>query len=354
MNNKKSSRRQSPGEAKKFYQKSICRCVSALLFVWIVIGLAIPHCVFADSWRTISRIVREVGEVSDDLPLRRIDEVTAGAKRSRLAEETIERKLGKVSLDTADEARHLDRIWRELVRPGRDYILKEVKALPIPEQRLACALSIGAHQLKQSIPDIATRGTLMRNGGPETLLAIARYPDLAEDALRFDMAVKNRRLLSPASGRSIETADFGRFFESTGDRGYYFWNKYVRPNWKLWLGGSALAAVMLAPDEYLDEVGNFTERGLAKIARFGSKTLFDAVSGAARGTIEGTGTGIKEVVETTWGSFVATFLTSFSGIVALFCLVAVVTVLVKPWRCWIYKTVTRIYTSLLGRKARRS
>ena len=353
MKNKKTNRRQSPGEAEKFYQKRICRSVSALLFAWIVIGLATPHSVFADSWRTISRIVREVGEVSDDLPLRPLDDVTATARRSRLAEETIGRKVGKVGLDTADEARHLDRIWRELIRPGREHILNEVKALSIPEQRLACALSMGAHQLKQSVPDIATRGTLMRNGGPETLLTIARYPDLAEDALRFDMAVKNRRLLSPASGRPIETVDFGRFFESTGDRGYHFWNKYVRPHWKLWLGGSALAAVMLAPDEYLDEVGNFTEKGLEKIARFGSKALFDAVSGAARGTIEGTGTGVREVVETTWSSFVGTFLTSFSGIVALFCVVAVVTVLVKPWRWRIYKTATRLYHSAFRGKDRR-
>lgn len=320
--------------------------------ILVAVILSPSHVAHADTWRTISRIVRAVGELGDDVPLRRLDPRFA-PQRGRLVEEALKNRARRAAIDSADEIRHLDSLWRELLSPRGETILREVKSLPIPEQRIAYVMSVGAQQLKNTVPDVATRGNLIRHGGPETLLAIGRYPDLAEDALRFDLAIRNQRLLPPPGGRALGTGDFGRFFERTGDRGYSFWQKYVRPHWKLWVGGAALTAVMLAPDEFLDEVGNLTEAGLAKIARFGSKALFDAIRGAARGTIEGTGQGLKGVIEAIGTSFVTTFLTSWSGWIALICLIGAVIAFVKPLRCLLVSIFTRMFHVAVKTKAQK-
>ncbi|WP_347242655.1 hypothetical protein [Thermogutta sp.] len=309
----------------------------------IVLAASISPEAWGDSWRTISRIVREAAEVGDEIPLRQLDELKPLSRRGRFVEETLERKVGKKIVGSVDEARHLETLWGELLGPGQKQLFREIKSLPIPEQRLAYLLSVGGREVKQAIPDVGMRANLIRRGGPDTLLTLGRYPDLAEDALRFDLAVKNGRIVPPPGTPAVEMADFGRFFVQTGERGHYFWNKYVRPHWKLWVGGCALAAIMLAPDEYLDEIGNLTKAGFAKLTRFASKSLLQAIEGATQGTIQGTGEGLKGVIESAWRSFAGTFLTGWSGPVALLCVVAAVILFVKPLRYLIVHLPGKVY-----------
>jgi hypothetical protein len=312
--------------------------------------LFFPDGVRADSWRTITRIVREAADVGDEIPLRRLDELKSLPKRARLVEEILEQRIGKRLLAEADEARHLDNLWREFLGPSQKGLLQEVKTLPIGEQRLACALSVGAKELKGAVPDLTFRRGLIQRGGPETLLAVGRYPDLTDDALRFDAAVRTGRLLPPPGAQALETADFGRFFEKTGQQGYSFWTKYVRPYWGLWVGSAALAAVMLTPEEYLDEFGNLTEVGFAKLGRFASKTLLEALGGTTRGAIEGTGQALTRTIESTGNALVTTFLSGWSGVVALAILLALVVLLVKPLRSLVFSVCWAVYRGSFARK----
>jgi hypothetical protein len=126
----------------------------------------------------------------------------------------------------------------------------------------------------------------------------------------------------------VELHDFGSFFHKQGQRGHSFWEKYVRPHWKLWVGTTALAAVLLAPDEYIDMAGNLTKEGLQKIGRLGGAVL----AGALAGAVEGSGEAAKEIVEETARSIKYTFFRSPSGIIAAALLVLVVILLVPATR----------------------
>ena len=117
-----------------------------------------------------------------------------------------------------------------------------------PTREVSLILARGSRSVRKSIPDIAVRSRFIREGGAETISALGLYDDLVEDAIRFNGAVAVRSCSDrPWNGPQVTLENFGRFFHSSGDRGHRFWTVYVRPHWKLWLGGSALAAVMLPP-----------------------------------------------------------------------------------------------------------
>lgn len=298
-----------------------------------------PSVTYADALRTITRVVNEAAGIADDIPLRGVDDVTKSARREALVREIVESRSGRKIAETADELRHMDALWRNLLGPKQVTLLDDIKKLSVPEQRLAYALASGGRRIKEVVPDVALRGRLIREGGSEMLLTVGRYPDLADDVLRFHTALRGGKLPAPPGARALTTADFGKFFETTGQRGYHFWNKYVRPHWKLWLGSSALAAIMLAPDEYLDALGDLTEEGIRRIAAFITETLLAAIRGAARGTVEGSGQGLKKMVESLAQSFYATFLTSWAGPVVLVCLLGLLIFTISSTKrlisnCW--------------------
>lgn len=99
----------------------------------------------------------------------------------------------------------------------------------------------------------------------------------------------------------------------------------MRPHWKLWLTGTALAAVMLAPDEYLDAAGNLTRAGIEKVAKLGGAVLAGALAGIAQATGEAT----RQVVRQTAEQVSKTFFGDAWGIVA-FALVLSAVVLAVP------------------------
>ena len=127
------------------------------------------------------------------------------------------------------------------------------------------------------------------------MAALGRYDDLVDDAVRFQLALRAGKIQPPPGTAGVALQDFGRFFRSQGGRARHYWTQYVRPHWKLWLGSAALSAVLLAPDEYLDEAGDIIEGGIEKIAGLGGELL----AGALRGTIRGVGEAAKDSVRDT-------------------------------------------------------
>ncbi|MDW8079507.1 MAG: hypothetical protein RMJ16_11525 [Thermoguttaceae bacterium] len=305
--------------------------ISVFVIILIFVGLD-QNFAQADFLRTVDRTLRRVADVGDDVPLRHLDELNNAKRAGRWSDELLQTKRRGKILHAVDETRVLDDMWRQMLGKKADDVLQEIRRLSPTQQRVAYLCAEGAQRAKDMFGDIGLRRNFMKDAGPQTLMAMARYPNLAEDAVRFDIAVRGRKLLSPPGARALETADFGRFFDEMGDGAATFWEKYVKPHWPLWLGGAALGAILLTPQEYLDQAGNLTKEGLQKIARFASKTLFDTLRGAAQGTVEGVGQGMSELVRDSVRSFQRTFLTSWSGIVALVLLVVVIALVFKPTR----------------------
>ena len=266
----------------------------------------------------IARLLRQGARVADDIPIRRLDDVLQDARTARMGREVLEKHFPARHLDDVlERSRTLSRAFRELAGVDWGRHADDIVRLTPEAQEAALILSRGARTLGDSVPDIALRSRLLRHAGPETLVALGRYEDLADDLVRFDAALRAGRLPSPPGYRVLTLADFGSFFHSLGQRAHHFWTKYVRPHWGLWLGGAALAAVLLAPEEFLDAVGDLTAQGLEKVARFGGEALGKALAGIASGVVEGTGEAVKTVVEATGKSFSQTFFTSWTGVIAL-------------------------------------
>jgi len=307
------------------YQKSRRRFLlcSAALAIW---AFWFPEPLQAAN---LGRIVRRAADVADDVPVRRLDDVMEQTAKSRAGRELLEKLSGSKHLDDAlEHSKALRKAMKEVLGSADGAVLKELDALPRATQEAALVMAHGGKRLKQAVPDLALRSRLIREGGAETLSALGRFDDLGDDLVRFDSALKAGKLPSPPGMRGVTVEDFGSFFHRQGERGHSFWQKYVRPHWKLWVGTTALAAVLLAPDEYLDKAGDLTREGLQKIGRLGGATL----AGALAGAIEGAGEAAKEVVEETVSSIRRTFFTSLSGIIAAVLLVLVAMLLVPATR----------------------
>ncbi len=288
----------------------------------------------------LAKILRKAAGVADDIPVRRIDDVVQEATTSRAGREILEKlNAGKRLDNVVEESAALRRAWKEILESGEGHLLREIEELPLPRQRAALVLARGGQRLKSVVPDLAVRTRWLREGGAETLAALGRFDDLADDAVRFDLALQAGKLPSPPGLRALTLNDFGKFFHNLGDRAQHFWNTYVRPHWKLWLGSAALAAILLAPEEYLDEIGNLTEKGLEKVGHFAGETL----SRALRGTIQGLGEGAKEIVTETTRTIFETFFTSLAGVVSASLLALVVLLVIPRTRRWLFGKLRRIF-----------
>lgn len=284
----------------------------------------------------LARVVRRATGVAEDVPVRRLDEVVEETARSRAGRKVLAKLSGVSDARRLDDAvEHAAAVRKALQRVGGaadPVVLKEVERLGPGAKEGVVMAAYGGQRLKSVVPDLALRSRLLREGGAETLAAIGRFDDLAEDVVRFDTALKAGKLPSPPGARALTVSDFGSFFHKQGDRADHFWRTYVRPHWKLWVGSAALAAVLLTPEEYLDAAGDLTREGLEKLGRVGGKLLGDALAGLAKGAVEGAGGAVKDTVETTLHTVWRTFFTRYAGILSAALLIVGAMLVVRPIR----------------------
>ncbi len=301
----------------------------------------------------LGRLVRSIARVGDDVPIRRIDEVAASPGMRRMAREVsddllrrtegVGKAIGKGTTHTDDVLARTRAVRKALeetlsaVRAGplREELLKNLGRLDLAAQEAALVLARGSKRLADTVPDIAVRSRLLRNGGGEMVAAIGRFDDLAEDALRFDLAAVDGAIRSPPGMRKLASEDFGRFFLDQGGRAHRFWTAYVRPHWKLWLTGTALAAVMLAPDEFLDSAGNLTQAGIEKLIKLGGEGL----AGVLEGMVRGVGEATKHVVRRTTEEALKTFFSDAWGVLAFGLIACVVVFTVPLTRRWLIRAI---------------
>jgi hypothetical protein len=283
---------------------------------------------------SFAKVVKRAANISDDVPLARIDDVARDAATSRAGRQLVPKSARRAG-GAVEQAKWLRKALRETVGPADRALLKQLDELDQPAQEAALVLSRGAKSVRSAIPDIALRSRFIQDAGGETIAALGRFDDLTADAIRFDAAVRAGRIASPSSLEPVAMAEFGNFFLRRGPAGHHFWAKYVRPHWKLWLAGTALTAVLAAPDEYLDATGNLTRDGIKKLAKFGGdllgKTLEGTIEGAAEAMESGAGRGVASAARV--------FVSSIWGAISVFVLACILlALLARTWPIrWLWK-----------------
>jgi hypothetical protein len=246
--------------------------ITAMLVAAMAVAMICP----AASAIDMGRALRKIARVADDVPISKLDDAATELASSRFARELVEKTGARVD-DVAARARVMKKLLAESADGLPPAVLREVDALEGPAQDAIAVLARGSKKISAAIPDVAERTALIREGGARTLLVIGRYEDLADDAVKFAAASRAKVLKTPGGGY-LTLGDFDDFFIKQGDRAKTFWDKSVRPNWKLWLGSTALATILATPDEYLDHAGNLLAGAIAKIGRVGGKAIEGALA----------------------------------------------------------------------------
>ena len=140
--------------------------------------------------------------------------------------------------------------------------------------------------------------------------------DAAADLLYLDRYLARSDLNLAAISRRPTMADFAAVVAD--DARWKFWQTYVVPNKKLWAGGAALAAYLVAPEMWHDAAGKITEEGLALAGDLGGELL----AGVLRGLKDG-GENLGEKVADEIPRLVSTSFVGWLGMLAIIAVLAV-------------------------------
>lgn len=244
---------------------------------------------------SLTQLLKRTARVSDDIPLKSSDDVLSGL-----------RKLP--TLRPSDEA----------LKSAGEAVLKNPEDL-----RAAAVLIDGAKRLDQAVPDLALRSDLIRRSGNDVLQSAGLRVDAAGDLVYLDGYLRRADLNIPSQFRPATMADFAAV--TADDARWTFWQKYVQPNKKLWAGGTALTAYLVAPELWHDAAGNITETGIELAGDLGGELLASTFRGIRKGG-ETMGRKVVEEIPFLFGS-------SFTTWIAMIALVAAfATAIIAPLR----------------------
>ncbi len=281
--------------------------------------------------RALSKLASRAARMADDIPLKNADAISDYIRRSSESVDDVLKRDFPDVLKVMDRSNAIRKALGNLVDESSDpsvrRLLGELDDIDTESALLTCS---GSKRLADKVGDFSLRDRLMREGGAETLAAIGKHDDLVDDWLRFSAAIDAKKLPSPPGMRQISAEDFGKFFLSQGDRAKTFWDTYVKPHWQVWLGSAALAAVILAPDDFIDAAGHLTQRGFERIGELGGAAL--------AGAIKGSGEVAKQAVE----EVARTYMTSVAGWVSLAIIVLAMVIVFSPARIALFKFLGRL------------
>ena len=286
-------------------------------------------------------LVRGAAKVADDIPVKKMDDLVADLAKSRGARDAVDMELRKAGqlAGNADVVRGVARS-EEVLRLLRSAtsgldpnVMRRVEQLDDASRDVALVLVRGGDELTKTLPDIATRGRLLREGGAETVAAVGMFgSDAARAALRLDEAIRSGTIVVKEGSRAVAVADFGRVMTRYGDASWTFWKDYIRPHWKVWAASGALAAYLANPEYFQDAAGRLTEGGF--------KHLTDFAGGVAAAAIRGVGQGSGHAAEKVADAARETFLNGMKGVYAVIgtsVFLAGVMLLFRRVRYWLFR-----------------
>lgn len=253
----------------------------------------------------VDDLVRGTARVADEIPAKKVDDLVTELSKSRAAREAIDaelRKAGRVveggtvarGAARSDEVLHLLRSATNELDPS---VLRRIEGLDEASREAAFILAKGGDELARTVPDLATRARLLREGGAETVAAAGLFgPDAARAALRLDEAIRGGSVIVKDGSRAVSVADFGKALTRFGDASWSFWKQYVQPHWKVWAASGALAAYLANPEYFQDAAGRLTEAGFKHLTEFAG----EVAAAAIRGVGEGSGSATETVGVAVW------------------------------------------------------
>lgn len=272
-----------------------------------VTGLLLILCLFSLPLETSAKagffagLIRKSANVGDDIPLHQADEVAARLARSGIGEEFLEnsaRKSGKM-LDGMDDAarkalraREAKRILQAMSGGLDPKFVRQLDNLDDAGRATGLMLANGSQTLTRNVPDIAMRGRLLKTGGTDMVAAIGLHgDDLAHTAMRLDAVLDAGTIIVPAGKRIPTLADLGKAMTRFGHGSKQFWDRFVKPHWKIWLASGALTAYLLNPEDFQNAAGELTAVGFQHLTELAGV----AAAGAVRGISNGSGHALESV-----------------------------------------------------------
>jgi hypothetical protein len=262
-------------------------------------------------------LIRGTARVADEIPVKKVDELVAELGKSRAAREAVDteiRKAGRLA-ETGDALRgaarsdEVLRLLRTATSELDPSVFRRIEQLDDASRDAALVLARGGDELTRAVPDLATRGRLVREGGAETVAAVGMFgSDAGRAALRLDEAIKGGTVVVRDGGRAVTIADFGVAMTRYGDASWRFWKEYIQPHWKLWAASGALAAYITNPEYFQDAAGQLTEAGFKHLTEF----VGEVAAAAIRGVGEGSGAAVEKVAKATR----ETYLNATNGVYA--------------------------------------
>jgi hypothetical protein len=256
------------------------------LGVVVLLNPRFAHAVPAAFW---DDLVRDFSQAEKSTQIARAGQVSEDMARSGRAREAIEAALKRADQLTpesraAARLAEVEQILSRVAQQGDSTLLREIRALAPEQREIAAVLARGGQTLASKVPDLRARSLLLANGGADLVAAAGQHGDeFVKESLRFQAALDAGKIASPPGLRAVTLADFGGAMSRGGKASWEFYKNYVRPNWKEWLAGTALAAYILNPEAFQDAAGHVTERGIAEAEKFGGKLLGAVLRGAGEG-----------------------------------------------------------------------
>ncbi len=256
---------------------------------------------------SLSKLIRQASRLADDIPIGQLDDVAEQIARKRLGREALEAELkttGRISKSGDDVARSAARSaeaarWIKAAVPGGldPKLTRWVNDLDQPAREAAAVLARGGKAIDQAVPDLIARTRLVAAGGAETIAAAGLADNLVKDAVRIDTAIRSGAMIIPPGVRSITLRDFGKLMIDQGKPAQQFWEKYVRPHWKTWMAGGAMAAYLADPETFMDIAGNLTEAGSQRLTALLGAATARVITGITAGTQQSIDSVSKSLVD---------------------------------------------------------
>lgn len=311
--------------------------ISCFVIFMFLLFAPSPSFVYAQKsggiWTTLTRAS---ARVADDVPIKAADNFVADLSKSKATRNAVDAELnragrlpgGMSKAARADEVLNLLRNANAKLSPD---IISTIGKMDGPSREAALVLVRGGENIHNAIPDVVTRGRLLKNGGQETVAAVGLFgEDAAKAALRLDEAILGGKVLDKAGKPAATTlADFGRVLSNTGGASWSFFKEYVQPHWKIWAASGAFAAYLVNPEYFQDQAGKLTEAGFKHL----TSIVGSAVAGGIRGVADGTGKAVEKINTAFWESFINSKIALFAW-VGTFIFLGCVSLLFRRVRFW--------------------
>lgn len=275
-----------------------------ILLLMCIVSLVGNKAMAKGPLNAIDDLMRGAGKVGSEVAIKGADDVVAGLAKSKGAREAVEAELksvraaGQKLSKSAEVAKYLTKTCPDL-NPG---IIRQIEQLGEEAQAASVMLSKGSRQLASTVPDLATRGRIMANGGAETIAAVGLHgPDAAKAALKLDEAIKGGAIVTREGTKAtVALSDFGKAMSKFGDGSWYFWKNAIEPHWGKWAASGALAMYLANPEYFQDQAGKLTQAGFEHLTKIVGVVVAETIRGVAKGTGDAT----RNTFQAMWDSFI--------------------------------------------------